>query len=74
LGYTEDGFHILKDEGAVVLQKMVDNVRHSYLWKNGEIIDIGSFGGMADALAINNSDQIVDGYKTILGDTHAFLF
>jgi probable HAF family extracellular repeat protein len=50
---------------------------HAVLWRDGSVIDLGSFGGAMNnvAWAINNHDQIA-GFSDLPGDqtTHAFLW
>jgi probable HAF family extracellular repeat protein len=55
-----------------------DTASHATLWSNGQIIDLGSFGGQdafSEALAINDLGQIV-GRSTVAGatDQRAFLW
>jgi probable HAF family extracellular repeat protein len=49
--------------------------RHSVLWQNGRVIDLGSLGGTADNLPsdINNRGEIV-GESDIAGNTHHHAF
>jgi len=49
--------------------------RHSVLWENGEITDLGSLGGISGtARAINSLGQIVGQSTLASGDTHGFIW
>ena len=51
------------------------NNRHAFLYNNGVISDIGSFGGYSFALAINDWGMIVGGSSDLYnGTSHAFLY
>ena len=48
---------------------------HAFVYSNGKMVDLGTFGGSnSNALAINNSGQAVGWSLTSSGVTHAFLY
>lgn len=47
---------------------------HSFVWRDGVIRDLGTFGGNTYAVAINNRGQIVGNSITPSGYAHAFLW
>ena len=66
----------LNDHGQAVGYSYVDSqTRHAFLYSNGMMIDLGSFGGHSEALAINRHGEIA-GFSsdTVSGYPHAFLF
>jgi len=49
--------------------------RHAALFRNGQVIDLGTLGGLtSEANGINNVGQIVGDSQTASGSTHAFLY
>jgi probable HAF family extracellular repeat protein len=54
----------------------IENEHHAFLYENGDMIDLGTLGGIySRAFGINDSGQVV-GYSTIIGDSesHAFIY
>jgi probable HAF family extracellular repeat protein len=52
----------------------VDEKRHAFLWRNGKLADLGTFGGReSTALALNERGQVV-GWADSKGARHAFLW
>ena len=50
-------------------------INHAFLWENGTMIDLGTFGGThSNARGINNYGQIVGDSNTACGARHAFLW
>jgi probable HAF family extracellular repeat protein len=48
---------------------------HAFLWRRGEMIDLGTLGGAeSGALAVNDRDQVVGWSDTASGVRHAFLW
>ena len=79
-GVTSYGFNgvatSINNLGQAVGYSYIDNVnRHAFLYSDGMMTDIGSFGGYSGANAINNEGIIVgfssDRYN---GRAHAFLY
>lgn len=51
-----------------------DAQAHSFLWRNGRMCDLGTFGGRnSSAAAINNAGQIVGSAQTASTDFHPFI-
>lgn len=79
-GVTSDGFNgvatSINKSGQAVGYSYIDNVnRHAFLYSNGTMIDIGSFGGYSGANAINDRGMVV-GFASdqVNGRAHAFLY
>lgn len=65
----------INGQGQIVGWMQVAGQDHAFLWDNGELIDLGTFGGsQSRAYDINDTGQIV-GWAMLPGDTayHAFL-
>lgn len=65
----------INSHGQIVGWMQVAGKDHAFLWDNGELIDLGTFGGtQSRAYDINDAGQIV-GWAMLPGDTayHAFL-
>ena len=79
-GFTSYGFNgvanSINNIGQAVGYSYIDNInRHAFLYENGAMSDIGSFGGYSSALAINDSGMIVGfASDTYNGRAHAFLY
>ena len=66
----------VNDRGQVVGYSYLDSLnRHAFLYSDGALTDLGSFGGYSAALAINSSGDI-EGFSsdTVNGYPHAFVF
>lgn len=66
----------INNSGQAVGYSYLDNInRHAFLYSNGVVTDIGSFGGYSGATAINDKGMIV-GFASDLynGRSHAFLY
>lgn len=66
----------VNDRGQVVGYSYLDNYnRHAFLYSDGVMIDLGSFGGYSGAMAINFSGEIA-GFASdaASGYAHAFVF
>jgi len=66
----------INDHGQVVGYSYLDSQnRHAFLYSDGMMIDLGSFGGYSAALAINRHGEIA-GFSsdTVSGFPHAFVF
>jgi probable HAF family extracellular repeat protein len=66
----------INDRGQAVGYSYLDGFnRHAFLYSDGEMIDIGSFGGYSLALAISNTGVIVGASSdTVAGYAHAFVY
>lgn len=80
LGGNTDGFNgtaaSVNDLGQAVGYSYLDpSTRHAFLYSQGALIDIDSFGGYSVATAINHAGQIV-GFAAVQknGTAHAFLY
>jgi len=71
------GFGI-NDQGEVAGSSGPDDTHandFAYLWRDGEVINLGNFGGAsAFAQGINEYSQVTGGAMTADGETHAFLW
>lgn len=48
---------------------------HAFIYDNGTMTDLGTFGGTnSSAVSINDSGQIVGNYSTASSESHAFLY
>ena len=66
----------INDSGQAVGYSYLDDInRHAFLYSNGVVTDIGSFGGYSSATAINDKGMIV-GFASDLynGSAHAFFY
>jgi len=73
------GSRVVNDSGEVAGTSFLtgDAVQHAFLWSNGQMIDLGTLGGLrSDADALNNKSQVVGSAR--VSDTplvrHAFLW
>ena len=49
--------------------------QHAFLWENGKMRDLGTFGGKeSEAIAVNDRGQVVGWAETKKGDRHAFFW
>jgi probable HAF family extracellular repeat protein len=66
----------LNDRGQAVGYSYRDSVnRHAFLYSDGILTDLGSFGGYSAALAINNSGEIAGfASDTVNGYARAFVY
>ena len=66
----------LNDRGQVVGYSYVDSLnRHAFLYSDGIMTDLGSFGGYSAAVAINGRGEIAGfSSETVDGFAHAFVF
>ena len=64
----------INDRGEIVGSSGSDT-SHAVLWRDGEIIDLGTLGGASSrAWGINDRGQVVGESKTASGEDHAFLW
>jgi len=66
----------INDSGHAVGYSYIDDLnRHAFLYKSGQMTDIGSLGGYSAALSINNADDVV-GFSSasVNGSAHPFLY
>lgn len=60
---------------VVGVSRRADGVSHAVLWKDGEMIDLGTLGGEASqAAGINDMGQVVGMAHSVDGNYHAFLW
>src|SRR3982751_4710612 len=66
----------ISNTGYVTGQSLTRNGAHAFLWKYGQMSDLGNLGGDANPYGLNNAGQVVGGsYLSQLGsDYHAFLY
>jgi probable HAF family extracellular repeat protein len=66
----------VNNRGQVVGYSYLDSLnRHAFLYSDGVMTDLGSFGGYSAALAINFSGEIAGfSSETVNGYSHAFVF
>ncbi len=66
----------LNDRGQAVGYSYLDSVnRHAFLYSDGVMTDLGSFGGYSAALAINNAGEIAGfASDTVNGHARAFVY
>ena len=66
----------INDSGETVGYSYIDDLnRHAFLYKNGQMTDIGSLGGYSAALSINNAGDIVGfSSESVNGPAHPFLY
>lgn len=78
-GVTSFGFNgvatAINNAGHAVGYSYVDDTtRHAFVYRNGAMTDLGSFGGYSAALSINNRDVIVGfASDTSTGSSRAFI-
>jgi probable HAF family extracellular repeat protein len=79
-GVTSDGFNgvatSINKFGQAVGYSHIDDInRHAFLYSNGAMTDLGSFGGYSGANAINDKGMVV-GFASdqVNGKAHAFLY
>ena len=70
---------VMNDQGDVAGTSLLagDEDRGAFIWRNGQMTNLGSLGGNAtDAYAINNNDQVVGRSRTtnVVGSHHPFLW
>ena len=70
---------VMNDQDHVVGTSLLagDEDRGAFLWRDGQMINLGSLGGNAtDAYALNNNDQVVGRSRTtnLAGSHHPFLW
>jgi len=81
-GFSSEAFDI-NDLGQIVGRSEVDSSdlfgfdypSHAFLWENGTMTDLGTFGGVnSSAFGINNRGQIVGSVENNSGEERAFLW
>jgi len=86
LGVGSDGIEIscaqsINNLGQIVgystynfIDPYIEIPTHAFLWENGEMYDIGSFGGDSYAYSINNYGQIVGMSRNSSGKRRGFVY
>jgi probable HAF family extracellular repeat protein len=71
-----DTSRVLNERGHVVgYSETADRRPHAFLWRDGEMADLGTLGGyVSTAVAINRHDQVVGYSETAMGAWDAFLW
>lgn len=66
----------LNDRGDVAgTSETASGEEHAFLWRDGEMTDLGTLGGAnSRAVAMNNRGQVVGYSETASGEQHAFLW
>lgn len=74
-GYTISNAHALNDEGHVALNLELEKPIRAFLWRDGELSNLGTLGGPESFVReLNNVDQVVGWSLTEDGKLHAFLW
>ena len=74
-GYTISNAHALNDEGHVALNLELEKPIRAFLWRDGELTELGTLGGPESFVReVNNVDQVVGWSLTDTGEQHAFLW
>jgi probable HAF family extracellular repeat protein len=71
-----DTSRVLNERGHVVGHSETGEGRvHAFLWRDGEMVDLGTLGGYVSmAVAVNKHGQVVGYSETATGEWHAFLW
>ncbi len=82
-GFSSEAFDI-NDSGQIVGRSQVNSLdpfgnsfspNHAFLWENGTMTDLGTFGGVnSSAFGINNRGQVVGSVENNSGEERAFLW
>lgn len=74
-GYTISNAHALNDEGHVALNLELEKPIRAFLWRDGQLTELGTLGGEESfALEVNSADQVVGWSLTDTGEQHPFLW
>ncbi len=76
-GYISNGkAAAINGQGQVVgWAETKEGDQHAFLWENGKMRDLGTFGGKeGEAVAVNDRGQVVGWAETKKGDRHAFFW
>jgi probable HAF family extracellular repeat protein len=74
--FSESGRRALNERGHVVgTSETAAGELHAFLWRDGEMIDLGTLGGsLSAAYAVNDHDQVIGFSQAENGPFHAFLW